>query len=266
METTNASEGRLIKIEDLATEISSWKETLGLLHTVRGPNCEGCYNVVFSTTCGHAYVFRKRCHPMGLVCAGSEILTVPVDSNIVLDLGRADGATCLRMHTDSKSRKKKQPNARRLTPKLMAATMRAEAIKELWQRKCIELGNLPAHGPRRRQLYALAEELERHRSSQRSQEEPQVSPSNSSGNPDDRPRMLHDPNLDREWMERAGLILQNLRSISRADKDPNSPQSPIDDPSPAFVFHSPFLRETFDQGLEEVDTTATQPASETESY
>lgn len=250
--------GRIIKKEDLLNEISSRTATLNLSYTKRGPNCEGCYNLVFETTCGHAYVSRKRCQPKGLVCAGSEILTVLIDGDTTLDLKRAHCLSCRRVYNNFQLMK---PNARELTPKLMAARLRADAVKEQWQRKCIE-ANMPVYGLKRAQLDALAEE--KRRSLQQSQQDTRVSFPNPI-NFDDRLRLLHDPNLEGEWVERARLILQNVQSISPTDKDDQHPDSPINDPSPAFVFRSPFLGETFDEGPEEVDTTAKQPASETKS-
>lgn len=63
----------------------------------------------------------------------------------------------------------------------------------------------------------------------------------------DRPRMLHDPNLKDEWVGRARQLLREPGSLTRAGDDQiwrHPSQHPYDDPSPAFIWRSPFARHT----------------------
>lgn len=150
METTKPV--RIIFERDLPAEIESRAAALGSSHTKR-PNCTtGCYNLVLETNCGHAYTVRKRCGPYGsLVCTGTEILTLHIsceDTTLVLKRG-----SCVSCHLEQKYRKltsayddktyrKRHLHLRKFKPKHVAAKVRAEAIKEMWQRKCAQLDTL----------------------------------------------------------------------------------------------------------------------------
>lgn len=139
METSTA---RIISERDLPAEIQSRAAALDFSHTKR-PNCTtGCYNLVFETTCGHAYTVRKRCVPHSSVCTGTDILTVHItgeDTTLVLK-------RCVSCHRIQKSRnsssiyndmsfRRRHLYHKRFTPKQAAARARAAAVKEMWQRK-----------------------------------------------------------------------------------------------------------------------------------
>lgn len=249
MAATN-NQSKSISKEDLSAEIDSRIDTLDFSQTKRGPNCNGCFTLVFGTVCGHAYVVHERCKPKGLVCAGSKPLTVYWD-HVTLALGEANCQYCrkIRKYLEDHPESHKKLYARQFTPKMMVAKMRMEDSKEEWQRECVEQG-LPVAGLTRGQLDALAAE----KVIKEKDEDPKASPSRAEDSSssewilpefcdfvDDHPRMLHDPKLENEWMERGKCLLEKVGSVSRAENDAESAQSPIDDSLPALVFRSPFL-------------------------
>lgn len=183
METTKPV--RIIFERDIPAEVESRVAALELSHTKR-PNCTtGCYNLVFETNCGHAYTVRKRCGPYGsLVCTGTEIITLHIsceDTTLILKRG-----SCVSCHLEQKSRnrssiyndmtqRKRHVHHSKFKPKHAAARARADAVKEVWRRKCHD-ERLAVHGLSCAQLAALEDEGSG--SSQRSQD-PQASTSSA---------------------------------------------------------------------------------------
>ncbi|KAG8163924.1 hypothetical protein KVR01_005842 [Diaporthe batatas] len=244
---TASSPSRIVSKEDLDAEIKSRSSALEF--SKRGPNCRGCFEIFLKTVCGHVYTVRERCQPKGLVCAGSELLIVHWD-DLTLDLGKGKCQTCLRIHkyqaNHSESLSKQYASRFRFKPTKIAAKKRMEAVKEQWLRECVEQ-NIPVSGLTRAQADALAAEKDKVKA--------EVSPSSSKEDskpsqlviPDfsdfvgDHPGMLHDPNLETEWTKRSKCLVEKVGGVSRAETNPDVPQIPIDDPSPAFIFRSPFL-------------------------
>lgn len=124
---------KIVGEENILAEIIPLVATLDFSKVKRGPSCKGCYSVVFETTCGHPYIYRKRCQHRAPVCVGSDILTVFAKDVIVKNRNCRD---CQRIKTDNERLKVKL--MRRHTPKKTAARMRMEQVKERWARQLLE--------------------------------------------------------------------------------------------------------------------------------
>lgn len=235
---------KTISQEELRAEIESRSENIDFSQTKLGPSCHGCYTLILKTVCGHGYTVRERCQPKSLVCSGSEALTVEWhDVTLALDASKCQFCRQIHKQPGERSESLKKLYARKFSPKMMAAKARQDAVKEQWQRACVEQ-NLPVAGLTRGQLKALAAEKTQDK-------DPKAMPSSSESSepsectlPDfcdlvgEHPTMLHDPDSEKERMENGKCLLPKVGSASRAEDD--CPQSPID-PSPVFIHRSAFL-------------------------
>jgi hypothetical protein len=266
---------RIISQKDLIKECESLAAGLDFSQTERGPDCTGCYNLIFETMCGHAFSYRGRCQPQGLVCPRSGILTVTVE-NTVLQLdeeGKTNSCAFCRKEAKKSAKQKKKntgsskPAAQSRPTSLMAAKMRSEGVKEIWKRRCKETSVSPAaeekggpstehtqqEAPKETSVFPAAEEKGGPSTEHTQQEAPKEkspSPERSQKNTrlslpdpldlDERPRLLHHPNLEDEWAERARLLRETeggISALSDTDADDQDPN----DPSPAFYFRSPYM-------------------------
>ncbi|POS74650.1 hypothetical protein DHEL01_v206957 [Diaporthe helianthi] len=233
---------RIISMKDLSAETESRRAKLDFSQTQRGPGCSGCFNFVFETVCGHAYVVRERHSVEGsLVCEGSEVLTVHWD-DVTLAMGRVKCKSCRKVqkYPEHHSEARKKWYARHLSPKMIVSKLRTEAVKEQWQRKLIGR-NHPVAGVNHAQLDLFSAEKENNKNPK----VPSTSSRKESKSSDfvgDKPITLEASDSENEWMERVKYLLQKVGSVSRAESDADSLQSPVvHDPSPAFIFRSPFL-------------------------
>ena len=128
---------KIISEKELRIEIASQRSTLDFSQTKKGPGCEGCCNLVFSTVCGHAYTSRQRCEARALVCAGSEILTVQVQDVV---LKRTNCTVCRFSKIDSHGCNRWSKRRRAQTPQKAAAKLRLDVARERWRRQCLESG------------------------------------------------------------------------------------------------------------------------------
>lgn len=124
---------KIIGEKSILAEVPSLCSTLDFSKVKRGPACKGCYSVVFETTCGHPYIYRKRCQDRAPVCAGSDILTVIAKDVVVKNRNCGD---CRRIKTDNERRKVML--MRKFTQKKIAARMRMEQGKERWERQVLD--------------------------------------------------------------------------------------------------------------------------------
>lgn len=130
---TNMAKVKIISEENILAEVISLRSTLNFSKVKRDPTCAGCYNLIFETTCGHPFIYRKRCQPKAPVCAGSDILIVSAQDMIVKKRNCRD---CRHIKTDNDRLKAKR--MRKHTPKKIAARMRMEQGKERWARQVLE--------------------------------------------------------------------------------------------------------------------------------
>lgn len=130
---TDMSKVNIISEESVPAVIISMRSKLDFSKVKCGPNCSGCYSIVFEAVCGHPFTYRKRCQPRGLVCAGSEILTVSAQDIV---LRRRHCTSC--HHAKKDDQRLKVKSVRKRAPKKTAARMRMVSARERWRRQVLE--------------------------------------------------------------------------------------------------------------------------------